>query len=129
MVHILMMAHFVDLNLGAKMVHTGNLKWCGTHSNSQHPINSLENEKAFTFIPESNIMLWFLTDAVTYSVSARVQKHVFLCPDLEFWTQLIANDNHTKRFGRFGHFYGLKNVCLCDFWPYCSVWLVDITFT
>jgi len=42
---------------------------------------------------------------VVGSVSIRVQKEdVHSHPDLEFWTQLIANGDLTKKFGHFGLF-------------------------
>lgn len=34
---------------------------------------------------------------------------VYLHPDRGFWTQLIANGNHTENFGHFGLSYGHKH--------------------
>ena len=37
---------------------------------------------------------------------------VYLHPDLEMWTLLIVNGDHTEKVGRFGHFYERKNLSL-----------------
>ena len=67
-----------------------------------HHVHSLDDS-----IP--SVSVWTHKEDVYFNSIQFIDHFYSLHPELEFWTYLISNNDHTENFWLFGHFYGCKN--------------------